>query len=216
MFVRVRQSAGSRLHVSIVEARRISGTVKQEHIASLGSIQTPRSIWDRLAFWQRLHERLAKLANRVTDLATIFGQIHARIPMVTADEQRALQLENAEACGGALGRHARHGRRQCRGPQGTGSFRRGKGRRGPISNGKCRCASHGREGPHRDRIKKGENVAGGLKSRTREEWLKRLGWTASDVRATRTYCMQCMRPACGRISCKRFSSATKLEKRGGV
>jgi hypothetical protein len=26
----------------------------------------------------------------------ILGEVHARIPMVTADEQRALQLENAE------------------------------------------------------------------------------------------------------------------------
>jgi len=27
----------------------------------------------------------------------VLGEVHARIPMVTADEQRALQMENAEA-----------------------------------------------------------------------------------------------------------------------
>jgi hypothetical protein len=41
----------------------------------------------------------AKLANRVdaTAQAKIYGDIHTRIPMVTPEEQRGLQLENAEA-----------------------------------------------------------------------------------------------------------------------
>lgn len=54
---------------------------------------------ERITFWQRLHERLAKLSNRIdaTAQGKILGEVHARIPMVTADEQRALQLENAEA-----------------------------------------------------------------------------------------------------------------------
>jgi hypothetical protein len=47
----------------------------------------------------QLPERLARLGNRVgtDDHAKIYGALHARIPMVTSDEQRAIQDENAEA-----------------------------------------------------------------------------------------------------------------------
>jgi hypothetical protein len=99
MFVRFRQK-GDRLQVSLIETRRIDGgKVRHEHVAGLGAIPTPPSVADRVAFWQRLHERLGKLGNRV-DAATqgkVLGAIHAKVPMVTADEQRALQLENAKA-----------------------------------------------------------------------------------------------------------------------
>jgi hypothetical protein len=98
MFVRFRQSR-LRLQVSLLETRRIDGKVRNEHVANLGSVEMPATVACRLAFWARLHERLAKLSNRA-DAATqgkILGNIHARIPMVTLDEQRALQLENAEA-----------------------------------------------------------------------------------------------------------------------
>ena len=46
-----------------------------------------------------MHERLAKLSNRLdaTAQAKVLGDIHGRIPMVTPEEQRALQLRNAEA-----------------------------------------------------------------------------------------------------------------------
>jgi hypothetical protein len=98
MFVRFRKS-GCRLHLRLVENRRINGKVRQEHFASLGSIEIPQTIPDRLAFWQQLHERLARLANRLTGEAQgkVLAAVHARIPMVTPDEQHALQLENAEA-----------------------------------------------------------------------------------------------------------------------
>jgi hypothetical protein len=98
MFARFRPSPYW-LQVSIVETRRVGGRVRHEHIASLGSIETPLSVANRVAFRQRVHERLAKLSNRI-DPATqgkIRGDIHSRIPMVTPDEQRGLQLENAEA-----------------------------------------------------------------------------------------------------------------------
>jgi hypothetical protein len=97
MFVRFRQTA-YRLQLSLVETRRGDGKVRHEHIASLGSIALPMSIRDRLVFWQRLHERLARLANRV-DTATqgkIMSAVHAQVPMVTPDEQRTVQLENAK------------------------------------------------------------------------------------------------------------------------
>lgn len=98
MFVRFRKRK-SRLQVSLIETRRVDGKVRHEHIASFGSVPVPPEVADRIAFWQRLHERLARLSNRV-DAAMqgkILGDVHARIAMVTADEQRALQLENAEA-----------------------------------------------------------------------------------------------------------------------
>jgi hypothetical protein len=98
MFVRFRERP-NRLQVSIVETKRLDGRVRREHIASLGSIKDPTSIADRLAFWRAANDRLAKLGNRIDPAmqGKVRGDIHARIPMVTPDEQRALQLENAEA-----------------------------------------------------------------------------------------------------------------------
>jgi hypothetical protein len=98
MFVRFRQTK-YRLQVSLIETRRVDGKVHAEHVAQLGSVEIPLTIESRLAFWQRLHERLAKLSNRVdaTMHGKVLGAVHARIPMVTLDEQRAKQLENTES-----------------------------------------------------------------------------------------------------------------------
>jgi hypothetical protein len=98
MFVRFRQTLSS-IQVSLVETRRIDGRVRHEHVAGLGSIAEPMTIADRVAFWSALYQRLAKLSNRIDAEAhgKILGSVHARIPMVTIDEQCALQLENAEA-----------------------------------------------------------------------------------------------------------------------
>jgi hypothetical protein len=98
MFVRFRQ-AGDRLQMSLIATSRGTGRVRHEHVAALGAIVMPPAPADRLAFWQRLHERLAKLSNRVDDAtqAKVLAAIHARVPMVTPDEQRAVQLENAES-----------------------------------------------------------------------------------------------------------------------
>jgi hypothetical protein len=91
MFVRFRKTR-RKLQASLVETRRADGKVRHEHIASFGSVEVPPSIAERLAFWRRLHQRLATLANRVDDAARgkILGDIQARIPMVTLDEQRQL------------------------------------------------------------------------------------------------------------------------------
>lgn len=79
--------------------RRVDGKVRPEHIAALGSVGDPATVAERVAFWGQLHRRLDKLSNRIgaDDQAKIIGAIHARIPMVTIDEQCALQRENAEA-----------------------------------------------------------------------------------------------------------------------
>jgi hypothetical protein len=100
MFVRFRlRPPGHRLQISIVETRRADGEVCQEHVAGLGSIVVPPSVADRVAFWQRVHERLAKLSNRIDQetCGKLMGSLHEKIPMPTAEEQRASQRENLEA-----------------------------------------------------------------------------------------------------------------------
>jgi hypothetical protein len=81
-----------------MQTRRIPGKMHSEHIASLGSVDAEVSVRERLALWAKLPERLARLGNRVgpDDEAKIYGALHARIPMVTTDEQRATQEENAK------------------------------------------------------------------------------------------------------------------------
>jgi hypothetical protein len=97
MFVRFRPTR-HRLQVSLIETRQLAGRGHHEHVASLGTIEVPLSVAARIAFWEALHERLRKLGNRVDakTQAKVLGAVHARIPMVTADEQAVLQRENAE------------------------------------------------------------------------------------------------------------------------
>ena len=102
MFVRFRQTA-ARLQVSLAETRRDGTRVRQDHVATLGSIVTPPSPTDRIAFWTKLHQRLAGLSNRIDGKAhgEILAAVHARIPMPVQDEHSAQQVE-----------HARHDARQ--------------------------------------------------------------------------------------------------------
>jgi hypothetical protein len=74
-----------------MQAQRVSGKMQSEHISSLGSVDAEVSVRERLAFWAKLPERLARLANRVgpDDQAKVYAALHARIPMV-------IQEENAE------------------------------------------------------------------------------------------------------------------------
>jgi hypothetical protein len=98
MFVRFRQT-GDRLQVSLVEPRRVGGKVRHEHIAGLGSVAVPPTVEGRLTFWRKVEARLAKLGNRVNgeDAGRIRGQLYARIPMPSIEEQRAVQLSVAMA-----------------------------------------------------------------------------------------------------------------------
>ena len=81
-----------------MQTRRVAGKMQSEHIASLGSVDADVSVRERLAFWAELPTRFARLGNRVgiEDHAKIYGALHARIPMVTPEEQRDLQAENAK------------------------------------------------------------------------------------------------------------------------
>jgi hypothetical protein len=96
-FVRFRHQ-GRRLQPSLMQTRRVDGKVRSDHIASLGSVDVDVSVRERLAFWAKLPGRLARLANRVgvDEHGKIYGALHARIPMVTPEEQRAVQEENAK------------------------------------------------------------------------------------------------------------------------
>jgi hypothetical protein len=90
MFVHFRETPYG-LAMSLVESRRENGKVRHEHLASLGSIETPLSVAARIEFWRRLHERLDQLSNRL-DAETrgkVMDAVHVRIPMVTPDDQRA-------------------------------------------------------------------------------------------------------------------------------
>ncbi len=90
MFARFRQTAAG-LQCSLVETRRIDGKIRHEHVASLGSVPASPSVGDRIAFWRGVYAQLAEFANRI-DAETqgkIIIAVHARIPMVTAEDQRA-------------------------------------------------------------------------------------------------------------------------------
>src|SRR5262249_41480923 len=90
MFVHFRETPYG-LTMSLVENRRENGRICHEHVANLGSIETPPSVAARIEFWRGLHERLAQLSNRL-DAETrgkVMVAVHARVPMVTPEEQRA-------------------------------------------------------------------------------------------------------------------------------
>ena len=79
------------LAMSLVETRGENGKARHDYVASLGSVETPPSVTARIEFWRGLHERLDQLSNRL-DAETrgkVIGAVHARVPMVTPDEQRA-------------------------------------------------------------------------------------------------------------------------------
>jgi hypothetical protein len=93
MLARFRQTATG-LQCSVVETRRVDGKVLHELVANLGSVPKSPSVADRIAFWRRVYETLAELANRI-DAETqgkIISAVHSRIPIVTLNEQRALRV----------------------------------------------------------------------------------------------------------------------------
>jgi hypothetical protein len=186
MFVRFRQTR-NRLQASLIETRRVAGKVRHDHIASFGAVDVPPSIRERLAFWASLPERLDRLANRIDDDAVgkIYAAIHGRIPMVTPDEQRSLQEENAKAderfWSGLRDMHAENV----------------EGHEGLIAAAE-RAIAAGQAGiaeadvkteaakERLDRLARGKPVAGGFdKPMTLEDVIKATGWTASDLRRVR-------------------------------
>jgi hypothetical protein len=185
MFPRFHQTP-SRLQVSLRESRRIGGKPRCEHIASLGSIPEPMTTADRVAFWARLHQRLAKLSNRISaeEQGKILGAIHARIPMVTIDELRTLQRENSEADEKFWAALQGMNAEQAEGHKELAAkFARvaaAAEAQAKISAEKAAFAKDRIE-----RLAKGEDVKGGLgKPMTREDYEKILmgaGWSRDDI-----------------------------------
>jgi hypothetical protein len=145
------------------------------------------TIAERVAFWGQLHRRLAALSNRIgaDDQAKIIGSIHARIPMVTIDEQRRLQRENAEAderfwaglqemsAGAAEGQRELAANASRKAAESEASA---KDAADKAATAKERLA----------RLAKGEDVSGGLHRPTPRKDLDRIlmdaGWSADDIR----------------------------------
>src|SRR5262249_58017296 len=93
MFVHFRETPYG-LAMSLVENRRENGRICHEHVASLGSIETPPSVAARIEFWRGLHERLAQLSNRIDAGTRGNGIIQAqkRVPTVQAEERNAAMM----------------------------------------------------------------------------------------------------------------------------
>jgi hypothetical protein len=188
MFARFRQ-AGSRLQVSAVETHRVAGRVRHEHVASLGSIAVPQTARARLEFWAKLHQRLAKLSNRINGEAQgkLLGAIHGRIPMVTLDEQAALKRANAEA-----DERFWSGRRDTQAATAEDLKRLiATSEQSVIQASAAAAESAAAAATAKERLEKldrGEDVPGGLfdKPMTHKEWLKAVGWTESDLRHARS------------------------------
>jgi hypothetical protein len=184
MFVRFRQQASNRVSVSIVHSQRDGGRLKHDHIAVLGSVEMPPSVADRIAFWQRVNERLATLSNRIdaTAQAKIRGAIHQRIPMPTTDGQRALQRENFEAEERLWdGMHSMHADNVERLKTLAATIEKqiADGQTAMAKTAEARDAAKEK----RARLDSGEDVHGGLGKRvTEEDLIKALGLSPTDVR----------------------------------
>jgi hypothetical protein len=183
MFVRVRQSAG-RLQLSIVETRRADGRVRHEHLASLGSIPLPLTPAGRIAFWAKLHERLARLSNRLDAAAQgkILAAVHARVPMPTPDDQRAVQLENARTEAKQWEDLRDIAAERAKGH--TELIAQAEQARAASETAAAATAAQSADAQERvARLERGEDVPGGLgKPMSAKDIVAALGWTASDVR----------------------------------
>jgi hypothetical protein len=187
MFVRFRQTK-TRLQASLVRSFRQGGKLCHEHIAMLGTVDVPASVPERLAFWQGLHERMARLGNRI-DAATqakLLGAVHARIPMVVPEEQRALQLANAKADAAFWVTLADMNAGTVAGHDGLiAGAERPKAAAAAEQSKAAERAAHAKD--RIARIERGEDVAEGLgKPATFEDILAQAGMTKADA----THCLQ--------------------------
>jgi len=62
---------------ALVETRRAGGKVRQEHVASLGSISLPPTVAGRMDIWARIHQRIAGFAGEGKTVG-VEGRVHAR------------------------------------------------------------------------------------------------------------------------------------------
>ena len=184
MFVRYRRNK-SKLQLSVVESHRLAdGKIVQEHVASLGSIADPATPIDRLEFWQALHGRLGRLNNRIDGetAGKIMTAVHARVPMVTQDEQRALKLATAEEDARfARSLHDMHD------DSVTGQRRLASNAQKAIANGEAEMAVLAKDAAtaneRAEKLRLGEDAPVKIsRPLTQKEFMKQIGWTPADVR----------------------------------
>jgi len=168
----------------LIETSRSGGKVIHEHVASLGSVDVPPSIRERLAFWGKIPTRLDRLGNRINaeHRAKIIGALHDRVPIVTIDERRSQQLENA-----AVDERTWSSLRDMHAEEIDGT-------KGLIATAERKIATEQAAKAEaetnatiakerRERLERGEDVAGGLRKPVDfEKVLKAAGWTARDFR----------------------------------
>jgi hypothetical protein len=186
MFVRFRQ-ARQRLQVSLIATSRVDGKVRHEHVASFGAVGMPLSVADRVNFWRQLHERLGQLSNRLdaAGQAKVMGEVHARIPMPTGDEIRAIQRENIEADERLWGQLAEMQAERAEGNRQLAATAERTAAEAQAEADKARAEAEA-AADRLDRLKRGEAVAGGLGEPVDiERVLREAGWTARDFNRAR-------------------------------
>jgi hypothetical protein len=130
---------------------------------------------------------LAKLANRVGAAmqGKILGEIHGHIPMVTPDEQRAVQLENAEADARFWADHRDFSEAQVEGHRALAATVETA-----IAGGQAVATDAGAKAATAkdrvERLKRGEDVPGGLGKpltwKDAERICREAGLTRADMR----------------------------------
>jgi hypothetical protein len=157
-----------------MHTRRVAGKIQNEHIAGLGTVDADVSVRERIAFWTELPGRLARLANRVgpDDHPKIYSALHARIPMVTPDEQRTVQEENAkdgERFWGAI-----RNLNASSAEEHKGLIARAERKIAEQTASAAKAAERANEAKERlERLERGESVSGGLGKRLDFEKLMR-------------------------------------------
>ena len=183
MFVRFRETVRRRLQVTLSETHRQGGKVLHEHVAGLGSVPLSPSTDDRIAFWTKLHQRLAALGNRIDTVGrgAILTAIHARIPMPTMDDHQAVQLERARADARFWEALAEMGAGDVEGRKGLLTLTRLKiAEREPFAADMAAKAEAAKA--RLARVENGEDVAGIPAPLTRKDLLRISGMTAAQAR----------------------------------
>jgi hypothetical protein len=126
---------------------------------------------------------LGSLANRIAaeEQGKILGSVHARIPMVTIDELRALQRENAEADARLWAVLQDMSAEMATGQRGLAALVSQKAADSEVM-AKDAAEKAAAAKDRLDRLAKGEDVAGLGKRENFEKVLMDAGWTRDDIR----------------------------------
>jgi len=100
----------------LVESVRVDGKPQQRHIAYLGSIADSAPLMVRIRFWDKITERLDRLADRLStaEHKKIEKALSARVPRPTAAQRKQNEARKAKIAAGleaylALGEPRRSG-----------------------------------------------------------------------------------------------------------